>query len=200
MICCLSPWLGPYGNAPPCIEYKQKFLEFAGVYMRTGNLGKTTTKNKNAKKTASPQTTGISIGILLRTQRVNTIRHSQAHTERHAQDVTMRQTVVDSHTVSDKSPRRVLGFKWRLQSVSLIRGECGGRNVPTHPLPRPATPPFKRHFGCVPDVRDIIRQTAPSRRQLHKYDRDVRITFFLTCFCCRKSRQYSSIIAVNYCG
>ena len=47
---------------------------------------------------------------------------------------------------------------------------------PPHPHIQPTLPlAWKHHFGCVPDVKDIIRQTTPSRRQLHKYDRDVWI-------------------------
>lgn len=91
----------------------------------------------------------------------------------HMRDIKLDRTVVDSRLVSDKSPRRVREFKWRLRSVSLIPGECGGRNVPTRPLSRPAAPPLACHFGCIPDVGDITRQTAPSHRQLRKYDRDV---------------------------
>lgn len=51
---------------------------------------------------------------------------------------------------------------------------------PAHP---PCTPsssplqPFERHFGCIPDVRDVIHQTVPSRRQLYKHGSDVCLIF-----------------------
>lgn len=56
------------------------------------------------------------------------------------------------------------------------RAKCA--NSPPRPLIHPpATPSFKRHFGCIPDVRDVIHQTAPYRQQLHKNGRDVWIIF-----------------------
>lgn len=101
---------------------------------------------------------------------------------------TVRQTgtpVVDSHMVSDKSPMACLRVQMAPPICLFNTKGMWRTNVPAHPpTSSPALhsllfplQPFERHFGCIPDVRDVIHQTVPSRRQLHKHGRDVCLIF-----------------------
>lgn len=101
---------------------------------------------------------------------------------------TVRQTgtpVVDSHMVSDKSPMACLRVQMAPPICLFNTKGMWRTNVPAHPpTSSPALhsllfplQPFERHFGCIPDVRDVIHQTVPSRRQLYKHGSDVCLIF-----------------------
>lgn len=91
-----------------------------------------------------------------------------------------RAPVVDSHMVSDKSPMVCLGVQMAppiclFNTTGMWRTKCA--KIPSTNSSTLYSRCFKRHFGCVPDVRPVIRQNVLSCRQLHKNDRDVRIIF-----------------------
>lgn len=95
------------------------------------------------------------------------LTHTQEHTGHK-----FRQTgtpVVDSHMVSDKSPMAYL--RVQMAPPICLFNTKGMRRMKCANSPPPPSP-FKCHFGCIPNVRDVIHQTARSRRQLHKHDRD----------------------------
>lgn len=142
---------------------RQTFLEFAHTHVHVGRTSEANvpkSKECNTDMTAHPY---------------RNITTETGHT--------VRQTgtpAVDSHMVSDKSPMACLRVQMAppiclFNTKGMWRTKCASSPALRSLLFPPQ--PFKRHFGCIPDVRDVIHQTVPSRRQLHRHGRDVCLIF-----------------------